>query len=68
MKVTEMFFWVLPMSNLYTLTDEELATAESSDVIRIQARQEISVPGAPSVRMWHADFHRLQDEPPTPHY
>jgi len=63
MKVTEMVLWIVPVSHLYTLTDEELATKESPDVLRVQARQEITIPGANSVRMWHADFHRVTDQP-----
>jgi hypothetical protein len=59
MKVTDLRFWTIPASQLEVLTDEELATAEPNDTIRVQARQELVLPGFESVRFWHADFHRV---------
>ena len=61
MDATERLLYLLPITTRYTLVDEELATVISSDTILVQARQSLDIPGIHSVRMWHADFHRINE-------
>jgi len=60
MYVTERLFYLLPVTSQQTLVDEELATLIDPDTILVQARQALDLPGMHSVRMWHADFHRIR--------
>jgi hypothetical protein len=59
MDVTERLLYLLPITKRQTLVDEELATLINSDTILLQARQELDIRGMQSVRMWHAEFHRI---------
>ena len=59
MDVTERLLYLLPITKPTMLVDEELATLINSDTILVQARQALDMPGMHSVRMWHAEFHRI---------
>jgi hypothetical protein len=58
-------FWVVPLPISYGLTDEEIATLTDPDTISVVARQELIASGTQSLRYWHADFHRVSDQPQT---
>jgi len=57
--VTERLLFLVPIRSRQQLIDEELATSLGRDLLMVQARQAIAIGGMRSVRMWHAEFHRV---------